>query len=182
MPSPLYQIPLRRIDGADTSLAEYAGSVLLIVNVASQCGLTPQYEGLEKLYRTYRDKGFAVLGFPSNEFKGQEPGTNAEIADFCRSVYGVDFPMFEKTSVNGERRNALYRLLITAQPKRTLPAAPRAHVLKARGEPDIRWNFEKFLVSRKGEVVARFDPDVVPEDRMIVRAIEAELAMQAAPA
>jgi glutathione peroxidase len=175
MPSPLYDLSVRRIDGAETSLSEFAGSVLLVVNVASQCGLTPQYEGLERLYDTYRDKGFAVLGFPTNEFKGQEPGTNAEIAEFCRSAYGVDFPMFEKTSVNGESRTPLYRLLISAQPRRTLPDDPQDYVLRVRDDPAIRWNFEKFLVGRKGEVVARFDPAVVPEDPMIVGAIEKEL-------
>jgi glutathione peroxidase len=179
MRSPLYDIGLRRIDGSETSLDEFAGKVLLVVNVASECGLTPQYEGLEELYATYRDRGFAVLGFPSNEFGGQEPGTEAEIASFCRSVYGVDFPMFAKTLVNGDERAPLYRQLIAAQPRRRLPAAPRAHVLRAKDSPDIRWNFEKFLVARKGEIVARFDPDIVPSDPAIVSAIEKELAAPA---
>jgi glutathione peroxidase len=176
MPSPLYDVAVRRIDGTPSSLSDFAGSVLLIVNVASQCGLTPQYDGLEKLYATYRDRGFAVLGFPSNEFKGQEPGTNAEIHDFCRSVYGVDFPMFEKTTVNGAERTPLYRELIAAQPRRTLPPEPPPYVLRAKDSPDIRWNFEKFLVGRTGKVVARFDPEIVPQDRAIVAAIEKELA------
>jgi glutathione peroxidase len=176
MPAPLYDIGVRRIDGAPASLSEFAGSVLLIVNVASQCGLTPQYEGLERLYAAYRDRGFAVLGFPSNEFGGQEPGTNEEIHEFCRSMYGVDFPMFGKIDVNGDGRNPLYRLLISAQPRRTLPADPKDYVLKARDEPSIRWNFEKFLVGRKGDIVARFDPAIVPEDPMVVGAIEKELA------
>ena len=101
MPTPLFEIPLTRIDGSAASLADYAGSVLLIVNVASKCGLTPQYEGLESLYRTYRERGFAVLGFPANDFKGQEPGSDAEISAFCRSVYGVEFPMFAKIEVTG---------------------------------------------------------------------------------
>ena len=164
-------IPLRRIDGAETSLADHAGSVLLIVNVASQCGKTPQYEGLEKLYETYRDRGFAVLGFPSNQFGGQEPGKNEEIEEFCRTVYGVRFPMFAKIDVKGPDQHPLYRALAAAQPKRIeLPGkAPNP-------DPDVRWNFEKFLVGRNGTVVARFDPDVTPGAPLLTGAVEAELA------
>ena len=174
--SPIYDIVARRIDGAETPFSEFAGSVLLIVNVASQCGLTPQYDGLERLYSAYRKRGFAVLGFPSNEFSGQEPGTNEEIHDFCRSVYGVDFPMFAKVEVRGSGRVPLYRLLTEAQPHRQLGDRPKSHAVKLAGDPEVRWNFEKFLVGRTGEITARFDPDVVPEDPLIVSAIEKELA------
>jgi glutathione peroxidase len=180
MTSSLYDIAVQRIDGKDASLRDYAGSVLLIVNVASQCGKTPQYEGLEAMYKKYRGKGFAVLGFPSNQFKGQEPGTNEEIAEFCRTVYGVDFPMFAKIDVNGPERHPLYRVLTEAQPARSMsPAAEKAGKKPTPGA-DVRWNFEKFLVNRTGEVVGRFDPDVVPGDEVIVRAVEDELANGAA--
>jgi glutathione peroxidase len=174
--SPIYDLTVRRIDGVETSLGDFAGSVLLIVNVASQCGLTPQYDGLERLYSIYRKRGFAVLGFPSNEFSGQEPGTNQEIQDFCRSVYGVDFPMFAKIELRGSGQIPLYRLLTDAQPRRQLGDNPKRHAVKLAGEKDVRWNFEKFLVGRTGEVTARFDPDVVPEDPLIIGAIEKELA------
>jgi len=156
MPSPLYDIPVDRIDGSKTSLGDYAGRVLLVVNVASKCGLTPQYDGLEALYRTYKDKGLTVLGFPANNFMGQEPGTNAEIQEFCRLTYGVDFPMFAKISVKGEDRHPLYDALA--------------------GDEDISWNFEKFLIGRDGKVAARFAPKTVPEDPGVIAAIEAELA------
>ncbi|WP_018185117.1 glutathione peroxidase [Kaistia granuli] len=156
MPSPLYDIPVDRIDGSQASLGDYAGRVLLVVNVASKCGLTPQYDGLEALYRTYRDKGLTVLGFPANDFKGQEPGTNEEIQDFCRLTYGVDFPMFAKISVTGGDRHPLYDALA--------------------GDQDISWNFEKFLIGRDGAVAARFPPKTEPDDPSVVAAIESELA------
>jgi glutathione peroxidase len=156
MPSPLYDIPVDRIDGSQASLSDYAGRVLLVVNVASKCGLTPQYDGLEALYRTYKDKGLTVLGFPANDFKGQEPGTNEEIQDFCRLTYGVDFPMFAKISVTGDDRHPLYDALA--------------------GDQDISWNFEKFLIGRDGAVAARFAPKTEPNDPAVVAAIESELA------
>ncbi len=156
MPSPLYDIPVDRIDGSQASLGDYAGRVLLVVNVASKCGLTPQYDGLEALYRTYKDKGLTVVGFPANNFMGQEPGSNEEIQEFCRLTYGVDFPMFAKISVKGEDRHPLYDALA--------------------GDKDISWNFEKFLIGRDGAVAARFAPKTVPEDPAVVSAIEAELA------
>lgn len=156
MPSPLYDIPVDRIDGSQASLGDYAGRVLLVVNVASKCGLTPQYDGLEALYRTYKDKGLTVVGFPANNFMGQEPGSNEEIQEFCRLTYGVDFPMFAKISVKGEDRHPLYDALA--------------------GDEDISWNFEKFLIGRDGAVAARFAPKTVPEDPAVVSAIEAELA------
>ncbi|MGD9916276.1 MAG: glutathione peroxidase [Rhizobiaceae bacterium] len=173
----LYDIPLKRLDGSPSSLGDYAGRVLLVVNVASKCGLTRQYEGLEALYRRYRDRGFTVLGFPSNDFMGQEPGTNAEIAEFCTSIYGVDFPMFEKISVTGSGKHPLYATLIAARPKRDPEESMLKRVLRLGAEPGaVRWNFEKFLVGRDGTVVARFDPEMAPEDETVVRAIEAALA------
>lgn len=172
MSSPLYEIPVRRIDGTESSLDPFAGQVLLIVNVASKCGLTPQYDGLETLYERYRSRGFAVLGFPSNQFAGQEPGTNAEIAEFCRLTYGVTFPMFAKIDVNGADRHPLYKELIAAAPARRHNALSRAKGRDKNVSPDIRWNFEKFVVGRTGNVIARFDPDVVPEDALVTGAIE----------
>lgn len=172
---PIYEISAPKIDGTPTKLGDFAGKVMLIVNVASKCGLTPQYEGLEKLYADYKDKGLVVLGFPANNFSGQEPGTNEQIQDFCRSVYGVDFPMFAKLSVRGDDQAPLYRVLTDAQPKRTLNASPKPGAVAKQGEKDVRWNFEKFLVSRSGEVVGRFDPDLVPLDPILVGAVEKEL-------
>lgn len=172
MANPLYDIPLRRLDGKPAALKDYAGDVLLIVNVASQCGKTPQYEGLEALYTEKRGEGFAVLGFPCNQFGEQEPGTDAEIGEFCRSVYGVDFPMFAKLEVKGPGQHPLYAALVAAQPKRQVSPA-MANPKPAEG--DVRWNFEKFLVARDGRVIGRYDPDVTPEDAVLTGAIEAAL-------
>jgi len=155
----LYDIPVRRIDGADATLAEHRGDVLLIVNVSSQCGLTPQYAPLQHIYEQYHDRGFAVLGFPANDFGAQEPGTNHEIKAFCETSFGVQFPMFAKIAVKGEAQHPLYRHLIAASGQHS----------------DIAWNFEKFLVDRSGSVVARFAPDVAPDDPRIVAAVEALL-------
>jgi glutathione peroxidase len=152
---------VKRIDGTSQDLADYRGQVLLLVNVASRCGLTPQYEGLESLYERYRDRGFAVLGFPANDFAGQEPGSDAEIASFCRSTYGVAFPLFSKLSVKGPDQHPLYRELTR------LPAP-------IGGE--VQWNFQKYLVNRRGEVVAKFDPRTAPEDPALVSRVEALLA------
>ena len=154
---------MKRLDGSEQSLRDYQGQVLLLVNVASKCGLTPQYDGLEKLYAKYKGKGFAVLGFPANDFMGQEPGTDAQIADFCRSTYGVDFPMFSKITVKGEDKHPLYQEL-TGMP------APIG------GE--VAWNFQKYLVDRKGSVVAKFDPRTAPDDPALVAQIEELLAKQ----
>ena len=156
----LADIPLKTIRGADASLADYAGKVLLIVNVASKCGLTPQYEGLEELYRAYRDRGLVVLGFPANEFAGQEPGSNAEIESFCTTNFGVDFPMFEKIVVKGDGLHPLYAELIAQS---------------ATPEADIAWNFEKFLVGRDGTVIGRFSPRMAPDDAALIAAIESAL-------
>ena len=173
MANTIYDIPLRRIDGKDASLADYKGDVLLIVNVASQCGKVVQYEGLEALYKAKHDKGFAVLGFPCNQFDGQEPGTEADIEQFCRTVYGVDFPMFSKLDVKGPEQHPLYKALTTAQPKRSLSPAVAS---PKPADGDVRWNFEKFLVSRDGKVIGRYDPDVTPSDAVLTGAIEAALA------
>src|ERR1700744_5998642 len=154
MSTPIYDIPVRRITGEDTNLGQFGGKVLLIVNVASKCGLTKQYEGLEKLYRDYRDRGLVVAGFPANDFKAQEPGSNAEIQNFCTANFGVDFPMFEKITVVGEAKHPLYRELITAQPKAVSTSeVPFSENLRRYGvepneEPELLWNFEKFVVDR----------------------------------
>jgi glutathione peroxidase len=182
MTAPIYSIPVRKIDGKDATLSDYKGDVLLVVNVASKCGLTPQYDALEKVYQTYRDKGFKVLGFPANNFAGQEPGTDAEIQDFCSTSFNVDFPMFSKISVAGDDRHPLYKALISAHPDRVnKPDSPLKKILDERGlspksETDVLWNFEKFLVGRDGSVVGRFAPDITPDDPALTKAIEKELA------
>jgi glutathione peroxidase len=159
---PIYDIPIHSLSGEPSSLAPHKGKALLLVNVASKCGLTPQYEGLQRLQETYGDRGFSVLGFPCNQFLGQEPGTPDEIAEFCSVNYAVTFPLFEKIEVNGPGRHALYDEL-TAVPD-------------AEGQAgDIQWNFEKFLVSPEGEIVGRFRPGVTPEDPALVSAVEAAL-------
>ena len=160
--SSLYDIPLKTLSGDDTSLSEHQGKAVLVVNVASKCGLTPQYEGLEKLHEQYADRGFSVVGFPCNQFKGQEPGTAEEIQEFCSMTYGVTFPLYEKVDVNGENRHPVYDVL--------------TEVADAEGHAgDVRWNFEKFLLSPSGEVVARFGPLVAPEDENLVKAVESQL-------
>jgi glutathione peroxidase len=158
----LYDIPIHSLAGEPASLEPYRGKALLLVNVASKCGLTPQYEGLERLQKTYGDKGFSVLGFPCNQFLGQEPGTAEEIQQFCSTTYGVTFPLFEKIDVNGDDRHPLY--------------AELTEVPDAEGKAgDITWNFEKFLVSPAGDVVGRYRPQVEPEDAVLVGALEAQL-------
>jgi len=157
----IYSLPLKDIDGKSTSLKEYEGKVLLIVNVASKCGYTPQYTGLEALQQKFKDKGFAVLGFPCNQFGGQEPGTAEEIKQFCSSKYQVTFPLFEKIEVNGPKRHPLYLMLAGKE---------------ARFAGDIRWNFTKFLVGRDGKVLKRFESKVKPDSADIVQAIESALA------
>jgi glutathione peroxidase len=158
----LFDIPVHTLQGDDSSLGAYAGKTQLIVNVASKCGLTPQYEGLERLQKNYADRGFSVIGFPCNQFLGQEPGTSEEIAEFCSATYGVTFPLMEKIDVNGDDRNPIYAELTQKE--------------DAEGNAgDITWNFEKFLVSPKGDVVARYRPQVEPEDATIISDIEAQL-------
>jgi len=176
----LADIPLKTIRGADASLADHAGKVLLIVNVASKCGLTPQYEGLEKLYADYRDKGLVVLGFPANDFAGQEPGSNADIESFCTTNFGVDFPMFEKLVATGPDKHPLYAALTAAMPAAANDAAFRERLkgygMEPNPAPELLWNFEKFLVGRDGAVRARFSPDTQPDDPALVAAIESALA------
>ena len=158
----IYDPSLHTLQGDPASLGDYRGTTLLIVNVASKCGLTPQYEGLERLQRTYGDRGFTVLGFPCNQFGAQEPGTSDEIATFCSATYGVTFHMFEKIDVNGDDRHPVYEEL-TAFPD-------------AEGEAgDIQWNFEKFLVGPDGAIIQRFRPMVDPEAPEVIDAIEANL-------
>jgi len=181
MSANLYDIPLHRLEGQPASLADYNGKVMLIVNVASQCGLTPQYTGLEQLFGKYEDRGLVVLGFPCNDFGAQEPGSEAEIADFCQRNYGVRFPMFEKIEVNREGRHPLYRELIAEQPQAQQVAGSgfgdklAQHGLSPKNPSDVMWNFEKFLVGRDGKVIGRFAPDMKPDDPALVAAIEAAL-------
>lgn len=178
----LYQTELVTLDGEKTTMAQYQGKVLLVVNVASKCGLTPQYEQLESLQKAWQDKDFSVLGFPCNQFLEQEPGSNEEIKTFCSTTYGVTFPLFDKTDVNGEQRHPLYRQLVAAQPEAERPAGSgflermesKGRAPKAPG--DILWNFEKFLINKQGEVIARFSPDMTPDDPIILKRIEQALA------
>jgi len=186
MPTAIYDIPVQTISGEPTSLGKFRGKVLLVVNVASQCGLTKQYEALESVYSRFKDQGLVVAGFPANDFGAQEPGSNEEIATFCKSTFGVDFPMFSKIAVTGPGTDPLYKSLIEAAPVAT--GATRegfrerltGFLAKSGGttnpEPGILWNFEKFLIDRQGKVVARFSPEVVPDDPAVVSAIEAALA------
>ena len=181
MTSTLASIPLTRIDGASDSLANHAGKVLLVVNVASKCGLTPQYEGLEKLYNSYKAQGLEVLGFPANDFGAQEPGSHAEIEEFCKVNYGVTFPLFAKADVTGPAQQPLYTALIKAQPTKQGPAEEFRERLRGFGmtptsDPEVLWNFEKFLIGRDGSVVGRFAPGVAPDAPELVAAIDAELA------
>ena len=154
--------------------------MLLVVNVASKCGLTPQYEALEAVHERFRDQGFAVLGFPANDFAGQEPGTNEEISEFCSSTYGVQFPMFAKIAVTGQDKHPLYAELTGAVPgaegdKTAFRDRLRGFGMTPNEDPEVLWNFEKFLLSRDGAVVARFAPDVTPDDERVTSAIEREL-------
>ncbi len=182
----LYEIPLSTLSDQPASLTSHKGQVLLIVNVASKCGFTPQYTGLESLYERYKDRGLAILGFPANDFASQEPGTNQEIATFCSSEYPVSFPIYGKISVTGPAKHPLYRELIAERPSREFnDDALRENLagyLKSQNlpgpnaPPELLWNFEKFLVSRDGSVVARFASDVAPEDPRLIAAIERALA------
>jgi glutathione peroxidase len=177
MPNQFYDFSVKRIDGADQALVQFKGKVLLVVNVASKCGLTPQYDGLEKVYEKYNAKGFEVLGFPANEFAGQEPGTNAEIQEFCRTNFGVKFPLFQKIIVKGQGQHPLYKYLTDAKPTPQFkPGSASEQRYQAAGaKPDIVWNFEKFIVGRDGKIAARIAPDVPPEDPIVIQAIESEL-------
>lgn len=179
MSETIYDIPVNKIDGSAATLAEHKGEVLLVVNVASKCGLTPQYEGLEKLFETYRDQRFAVLGFPANDFAGQEPGSNEEIESFCSTSYGVRFPLYAKIVVTGADKHPLYRHLTAERPdtegRATMENMLRGYQMEPTAKPEVVWNFEKFLIDRKGRVVRRFAPDTAPDAATLVEAIEAEL-------
>lgn len=183
MENAILNIEVTTIDGEKTTLERFRGNVLLIVNVASKCGLTPQYEQLESLQTSLEYEGFAVLGFPCNQFLGQEPGSEDDIKTFCRTTYGVTFPMFSKIDVNGERRHPLYQTLTRAAPKAIAPKGSEfyekmASKGRAPAQPgDILWNFEKFLVGRDGRVVARFSPDMTPEDPILINAIQKALVL-----
>ena len=181
MATAIQTIPLKTITGQDATLGDYAGKVLLAVNVASKCGLTPQYTALEALYKDYKDKGLVVIGFPANNFGAQEPGTDAEITDFCTSNYGVDFPMFSKLSVKGDDQHPLYASMIAQKPEKIFKDDSFKEKLAGYGivpenDTDVLWNFEKFLIAKDGTVAARFAPDIAPDDAIITSAIEAELA------
>jgi glutathione peroxidase len=185
--APIYDIPVNKITGEGASLADYRGKVLLVVNVASKCGLTPQYDALEKLYARFKDSGFVVCGFPANDFGAQEPGSNEDIQAFCQTTFGVDFPMFSKIEVTGPDTHPLYQSLIAAQPKATSPGretfrekldgflSSKHNGATTNPEPGILWNFEKFLIDRNGNVAARFSPEVLPDDPIVVSAIESAL-------
>ncbi|MGO4437046.1 glutathione peroxidase [Rhizobium sp. RAF56] len=173
-------VPVKMADGRETTLGEYRGKVLLVVNVASKCGLTTQYDGLEKLYEDKRGHGLVIAAFPANDFKNQEPGSDEEIVAFCTSTYDVKFPIFSKISVKGEAKHPLYRQL-TASGVATTGEGPMRERLKGYGidtgsDGEVLWNFEKFLIGRNGKVVARFAPDVTAEDPRLTAAVERELA------
>jgi len=181
MANELYEIPVKKIDGAETNLGEYKDKVLLVVNVASKCGLTPQYEGLQNLYANYHDKGLEVLGFPANNFMGQEPGTENEIKEFCDSEYNVKFPLFSKISVKGEDQNPLYKYLTETKPDTDVNdgefEAKLAGYGSTRSTPgEVLWNFEKFLIGKNGEIAARFAPDVTADDERLIEKVKTELA------
>lgn len=175
----IYDIEVKTLQGDQTTLAAYRGKVLLVVNVASKCGLTPQYEGLEALYKAEEVKGLEVLGFPCNQFLGQEPGSEEEIQQFCSLTYDVTFPMFAKIEVNGAGRHPLYQQLITAQPKAVAGGALKeklaAKDLLPANDSDIMWNFEKFLIGKDGKVLARFAPDLQVSDEVVADAIQRAL-------
>jgi glutathione peroxidase len=176
----LYDITVKQIDGVSTTLADYRGDVLLVVNVASKCGLTPQYEQLEALYQRLRGKGFTILGFPANDFMAQEPGTDEDIKAFCSTTFDVQFPLFSKIPVVGNERHPLYTALIAAQPERIGEGPMRerleGHGIATNAAPEVLWNFEKFVVDRKGDVIARFAPDVGVDDPRVQAVLDKALA------
>lgn len=179
----LEDFSLRRIDGIPTQLSDFRGKVLLIVNVASKCGLTPQYADMEAFYRRTRARGFEILAFPANDFLGQEPGADDEIASFCSTAYDVTFPLFSKIAVTGPDKHPLYAALTRALPE-AVSAGPMRERLEQFGIPvsppgEILWNFEKFLIARDGEIVERFAPDVGVDDPRLIAAVEDELNKEA---
>lgn len=180
MATEIQRIPLQTIHGAAATLSDYEGKVVLVVNVASKCGLTPQYTALEALYTRFRDRGLVVLGFPANDFLQQEPGTHEEIVEFCQSTYQVDFPLFAKIAVTGEQIHPLYASLTSSGvPVTGDPEAFRKNLegygIKTNPAPGILWNFEKFLIGRDGKIAGRFAPSLTPDDPALVAAVEAAL-------
>ena len=179
MSESIYDIEVDHIDGSGTTMSEYQGKLLLIVNVASKCGFTPQYEGLQTLYKTYADRGLVVLGFPSNDFLGQEPGSNEEIQEFCTVNFGVEFPMFSKIPVAGATPHPLYAhlnaSLADAEGREAMEESIRSHNAEPPPRPEVIWNFEKFLVSRDGKVVSRFAPSIAPDAPVLIAAVEEAL-------
>ncbi len=189
MTNKIYGIPVKTIDNKEKTLKEYQGKVLLVVNVASECGLTPQYQGLESMYKKYKDQGLVVLGFPANEFGAQEPGNNEQIQQFCQTKFSIKFPMFSKIVVKGEGQHPLYKYLTDMKPEAvgrndvslfTNNGKSFKDLLESEGlvsgeEKDILWNFEKFLINREGDVVERFNPDIHPDNPIIINAIENQL-------
>jgi glutathione peroxidase len=180
MATTLYDIPVKKIDGSEATLGEHQGEVMLVVNVASKCGLTPQYEGLEKLYEKYRGKKFSVVAFPANDFGAQEPGSNEEIQQFCKTTYNVKFPLYSKIKVTGDGKHPLYKHLTTVKPetedRNGMETMLRGDKIEPTAAPEVVWNFEKFLVNRAGQVVRRFAPDTAPDAPKLIEALEAELA------
>ena len=181
----LFDLPLATLQGQLTTLSSFRGRVLLVVNVASKCGLTPQYTALEALYRRFQERGLVILGFPANDFANQEPGTDEQIATFCSTEYPVSFPLFSKITVSGPGKHPLYAELVAQHPERTaINDQLRTHLAEYAAQnnlpgpnplPEVLWNFEKFLVDREGKVIGRFNPDVTPEDPQLTAAIEAAL-------
>lgn len=180
MSDSLYDIPLKQIDGTSGNLGHYKGKVLLVVNVASKCGLTPQYEGLESLYQSKKAQGLEVLGFPANNFKEQEPGSDSEIQAFCSTTYDVHFPLFSKISVAGADKHPLYSELTAAQPSATGDGPFRERLqgygIESGDRQEVLWNFEKFLIGRDGHVIGRFAPDVAADDARLTAAIDKALS------
>lgn len=180
MKTSFLDLPLKCINGETTSLKDYQGKVLLIVNVASKCGFTPQYEGLEALYEKYHDKGLEILGFPANDFAGQEPGSDAEIQQFCSLTYSVKFPMFSKIVVTGPDKHPLYASLTQAMPttegREDIVNILKGHGITATAAPEVAWNFEKFLIGRDGKILGRFASKFAPDDAKLVSAIEEALS------
>lgn len=179
--STLKDIPVNTITGEETTLGAIDAEVLLVVNVASKCGLTPQYEALEALHRAYAGRGLAVCGFPANDFLGQEPGTNDEIAEFCKTSFDVTFPMFSKIVVSGEGRHPLYSEMISQRPDASgnhEAQRERLHGfdIETTDPPEVLWNFEKFLIGKDGSVIERFSPNTTVDDQIVVDAIEAALS------
>jgi glutathione peroxidase len=161
--SNFYEIPVNSLGGVPVSLSDYKGKVLMVVNTASKCGYTPQYEGLQTIYQRYKAKGFEILAFPSNDFGAQEPGSAKEIKNFCETKYKVSFPLFEKNVVSGSHKQPLYAWLVSHEPKAKY------------GQSEVSWNFEKFLISKDGKVLARFRSSVTPESPEVITAIEGAL-------